>query len=104
MRYFILILCLLKFHVAVHASDWLNRTVRVDLIVNRVATDKQYHILQRQERILSAVNATNGQYPWTIHTTAWSDQGSGMLYGVSCAGSIISENFVLSDFHCVGQQ
>jgi len=89
--------------VQVQASDWLNRTVRVDLIVNsnRRSFDPQYDLLERSDRLSNGVNATNGQYPWSILTIAWS--GSGVRVGTSCSGTIISNNFVLSDFHCVGQ-
>lgn len=100
MRYIILILCLVQFKV--QASDWLNRTVRVDLIINRRTFDPQYDLFQRSERISSGVDATNGRYPWTILTTAWSEQGSGFRTGISCAGTIINSNFVLSDLYCVG--
>jgi len=103
MRYLILILCLVPFQV--RASDWLNRTIRVDLIADRFnhrAFDPKYDILERSERISSGVNATNGQYPWNILTTAWSNQGSGFRIGTTCSGTIISNNFVLSDLHCVG--
>ncbi len=104
LRYVILILCLGQFQV--HANDWLNRTVRVDLIVNgnRRAFDPKFDLLKQSVRISSGVNATNGQYPWTILTSAWSEQGSGFRVGTPCAGTIIRNNFVLSDFHCVGQE
>lgn len=105
MRYLILVLCLVPF--TVDASDWLNRTIRVDLIVDRInhrPFDPKYDILVQSERISSGVNATNGQFPWTIYTTAWLDQGTGYRIGTPCAGSIISSNFVLSDFLCVGQE
>ncbi|XP_037040519.1 coagulation factor X-like [Bradysia coprophila] len=106
MRCLILILCAVS--LKVEASDWLNRTVRVDLIVDQstinVRTfDPKFDSLVQSENILNAVNATNGQYPWVIRTTAWSDQGGGFRFGTPCAGTIINSNFVLSDFHCIGQ-
>lgn len=104
MRCIILILCLVQHQV--QANDWLNRTIRVDLIVdgNRRAYDPKYDLLEQTESITSGVNATNGQYPWTIFTTAWSDAGSGFRIGYSCSGTIVSPNFVLSDYHCVGSE
>jgi len=105
MRYWILISCLVQFQVQASA-DWLNRTVRVDLIVDRSsyrAFDPKYDKLIQSERIANGVNATNGQYPWTILTTAWSGPPGGLRVGTPCSATIISSNFVLSDFHCVGQ-
>lgn len=101
MRYLILVLCLVQFQV--QAIDWLNRTIRVDLIVNRSrAYDPQYDLFELSERISSGVNATNGQYPWSILTIAWS--GTGVRVGNICSGTIIGNNFVLSDLYCVGQE
>ncbi|KAJ6648940.1 Transmembrane protease serine 11D [Pseudolycoriella hygida] len=101
MRYFILILCMCKLQV--EASDWFNRTIRVDLSTNRTNLARQNEILVNSERSLNGVNATNGQYPWSILTIAWSNLGFGSWVGTSCAGSIISENFALTDIHCTGQ-
>jgi len=106
MRYLILILCLVLFKV--EASDWLNRTIRVDLIVDRSnhrAFNPKHDLLVQSESISSSsgVFASNGQYPWIITTTALSDQGSGIRSGIGCAGTIISSSFVLSDFHCLGR-
>lgn len=105
MRYLILIFCLVQLQV--QASDWLNRTIRVDLIVagNHRAFDPKYDLLDRStERFLGGANATNGQYPWSILTTAWSDAIPGWRFGTTCSGTIISSNFVLSDLHCVRQE
>lgn len=104
MRYVILILCLVQFQV--QASEWLNRTIRVDLIVNRNqrAYDPQFDILERSERISSAVNTTNGQFPWSILTIAWSDHGSGFRIGTTCSATIISSDFALTDLTCVGHR
>ncbi len=99
MRYLILILCLLQFKV--EASDWLNRTVRVDLIVNRKNFDTLQDLYERSERMTSVVEATNGQYPWSVMTTAWIFQG-GIGIGVTCSCSIISKNYALSNLRCVG--
>lgn len=87
------------------SSDWLNRTIRVDLTVDRInhrAFDSRFDLLVQSEQLSSGVNATNGQYPWSILTTAWS--GTGTRVGTPCAGSIISSNFVLSDLNCVGRE
>lgn len=86
------------------SSDWLNRTARVDLIVNRKAFDTQYDLLEGTKAVTSGINATNGQYPWSIFTIAWAHTGSGSATGVSCAGTIIANDFVLSDLHCTGRQ
>lgn len=102
MSFIILVLCLFTFQV--DASDWLNRTIRVDLDTDRTAFDLQKKLLQQPERTLNGINATNGQYPWSILTTGWSCTGAGPCIGRTCAGSIISENFALSDFHCTGQE
>lgn len=101
MRYLILILCLVQFHV--QASDWLNRTTRVDLITNRVNFDPQYDLFERSERMISGVNATNGQYPWSIMHTAWSILG-GSAIGTTCAGTIITNTFAVTDLWCVGRE
>lgn len=105
MRYLILVLCLV--FINVDASDWLNRTVRVDLIVDHInvrAFDPKYDSLIHSERISDGVNATNGEFPWIIYTTAWSGDAGGARIGIPCAGSIINNNFVLSDFYCVGRE
>lgn len=106
MRCLILILCLVS-SVSVQASDdWLNRTVRVDLIVNRELMFNRHYdrsIERASERIKGAVNATNGQYPWSVMTTAWIINGE-FAIGVSCTGTIISNNFVLSVLRCVNQK
>lgn len=105
MRCLIVILCLLQLRV--QANDWLDRTIRVDLIVNDTskAFDQRYDSLKQSNTILSsATNATNGQYPWSIFTTAWIDNGAGLRVGVPCSGAIINENFALSDFSCTGQE
>lgn len=102
MRYFILILCLVQLQV--QANDWLNSTVRVDLIVNpnRTAFDPQNDLFERSERFLSGVNATNGQYPWSIMIGARGNDSFGNRYALVCSGIIISSNFVLTDLHCAG--
>ncbi|KAG4077680.1 hypothetical protein HA402_015723 [Bradysia odoriphaga] len=48
-------------------------------------------------------NATNGQYPWTVLTTAWAMQ-VGFGVGTTCASTIISNNFALSNLRCAGQE
>lgn len=103
MHFFVLILCLVQ--VQVQGSDWLNRTVRVDLIVsgNRRAYDSRYDLLVQSGETSGGINATNGQYPWIIHTTAWSEPFSGFRIGVGCAGVIISGNNFLSEESCVGK-
>ncbi|XP_037044801.1 uncharacterized protein LOC119080505 [Bradysia coprophila] len=102
MRFFCLILCLVQFQV--QASDWFNRTVRVDLIVNSNgrAYDSQYDSLELSEDLLSSVIATNGEYPWNIYTIAWGDVAPGSRHGQMCLSTIISNNFFLTDFFCVG--
>lgn len=98
---FVSILCLIQCQV--EASDWLNRTIQVNLIVpaNRRAFDANYDVLEQSETILSDwVNATNGQYPWTIYTTAWSS----IRVGTGCTGTIISDTIVLSDLHCTREK
>ncbi|KAG4077419.1 hypothetical protein HA402_002846 [Bradysia odoriphaga] len=103
MGFFIcLILCLAQFQV--QASDWFNRTVRVDLIVNNNgrAYDSQYDSLELSKELLSGLRSTNGQYPWSIYTIAWADLGEGSRHGQICLSTIISNNFFLTDFFCVG--
>lgn len=104
MRYFILILCLFKLQV--EASDWANRTIRVDLNTNptTVVANRRNGPLEQAVRTLNGLNATNGQYPWTILTSARSSAGSGAWAGITCSSSIISENFALTDFYCTGRQ
>ncbi|KAJ6648939.1 Transmembrane protease serine 11B-like protein [Pseudolycoriella hygida] len=101
MRYFILILCVCKLQV--EAFDWFNRTIRVDLSTNRESLARQDEFLVNSERSLNGVNATNGQYPWSILTVAWS-KGPESWIGIPCAGSIISENFALTDIRCTGRE
>ncbi|XP_037027374.1 uncharacterized protein LOC119068073 [Bradysia coprophila] len=105
MRCLIVILCLLQFRV--QAFDWLDRTIRVDLIVDRTRRDfdPRYDSIKQQSEtmLISATNATNGQYPWSIFTTAWIDTEVGLREAILCSGTIISENFALSDISCTGQ-
>lgn len=98
----ILILCLV--HYQVQASDWLNRTVRVDLIVQQQSFIRQYGPEQSEQMRMHSTDsiATNGQYPWTVKTTAWAIQ-EGFGIGVVCAGTIINNNFALSNLRCAGQ-
>lgn len=102
MWFIILILCLFTFQV--DASDWSSRTIRVDLNTNRTAFDRQNGLFEQAARSLNGVNATNGQYPWSIMTTAWSGNGAGSWIGITCSSSIISENFALTDLHCTGRK
>ncbi|XP_037044850.1 uncharacterized protein LOC119080542 [Bradysia coprophila] len=104
MRFFCLILCLAQFQV--QASDWFNRTVRVDLIVNSNgrAYDSQYDSLELSKELSSGLIATNGQYPWSIYSIAWADLGQGSRHGQMCLSTIISNNFFVTDFLCVGHR
>lgn len=104
MRYLmIFILCLVQFEV--QASDWLNRTVRVDLITRRQNFVRHYESERSEQKMIHSTDiiATNGQYPWTIKTTAWAIQGE-LGTGVVCAGTLINNNFVLSILRCAGQK
>lgn len=99
----IFILCLVQSQVL--ASEWQNRTVRVEFNVNNKvrAYDPQYDILEGLETptsISSAVNATNGRYPWTILTIAWGDWQGGFRIGTTCTGTLITNNLFLSDIFC----
>lgn len=104
MRFNILLLCLILFQV--EASDWLNRTIRVDLIVNRSgrAYDPQYDSLEQSTEIFGGIDATNGQYPWNIFTIAWVELQFGSRQGQLCLSTIISGKFFLTDFFCAGHQ
>ncbi|XP_037048501.1 serine proteinase stubble-like [Bradysia coprophila] len=98
MRFIIFILCLLQYQV--HGHDWSNRTVRVDLIVNRRAPPNQYDFRLQSPRIVSSgVDATTGQYPWTILIMSRTVE----LFGITCSGTIISDSYFLSDFGCVDE-
>jgi len=92
----LLVLCLFAFQV--DASDWSHRTIRVDLDTNRTVSDRLNGFFEQSERSPNGVNVTNGQYPWSILTTAWSGSR-----GIGCTSSIISENFALTDLHCTGR-
>lgn len=94
-------LCLIQ--VQVQASDWLDRTVRVDLITHQQDIDRQYKTFDQMAIRSTDSNATNGQYPWTVMTAAWAIQGKfGM--GNICTSTIISKDFLLSDLRCAGQE
>lgn len=101
MRYSIFILCSVGFQI--QAADWLDRTVRVDLITTRKNFDPQYDLFERTETMTSAVSATNGQYPWSIMTVAWATQGL-ISIGVTCSGTIIAKEFSLSSLRCVNRK
>lgn len=107
MRLVLLILSLVQFQVQA-SSDWLNRTVRVDLTVNKNgrAYDPQYDTVELWREVLSGVAATNGQYPWSVYTIAWADIPDlpGARWGQMCLSTIIGTNFMLTDFFCVGHQ
>ncbi|KAJ6648529.1 hypothetical protein Bhyg_03759, partial [Pseudolycoriella hygida] len=93
-----ILLCLCK--IQVEASDWLNRTVRVDLQTNRTGFAGEEKFLVNSEDALNGVNATNGQHPWSVFIIAWVDMGGGFFSGTFCSSSIISKNFALTDISC----
>ncbi|XP_037037350.1 uncharacterized protein LOC119075060 [Bradysia coprophila] len=96
MRFIIFIYCLLQYQV--HGQDWSNRTVRVDLNVNRRSPNDQLDVRVQSPRIVfSGVDATNGQYPWTILTLS---QTTEPVF-IACSGTIISDSYFLSDYGCV---
>ncbi|KAJ6648528.1 hypothetical protein Bhyg_03758, partial [Pseudolycoriella hygida] len=84
----------------VEASDWLNRTVRVDLRTSFTALEEHEKFFLRSENTLHGVDATNGQYPWSVLMIAWEYTGFGLYTGTFCSSSIISKNFALSDIYC----
>ncbi|XP_037025044.1 plasma kallikrein-like [Bradysia coprophila] len=101
MRGIIFLLCL--YCVQASGADWLNRTIRVDFVVDR----EVFHAFHDQNDFprespindRRGINATNGQFPWTIFTRARSP-----TQGALCTGTIISDSYFLSDLRCLGQQ
>lgn len=85
----------------VQATDWLNSTVRVDLVVdpNLKTFDPRFDLF---DGFLSGVNATRGQYPWSIMIGAWRFDQFGNRGGILCSAIVISNNYALTDLHCTG--
>ena len=98
MRLSVIILWSVAFQVQA-SSDWLNRTVRVDLIVNREASQYDWSERFSPRIVFSGIDATNGQYPWTFLTISRTT----LNIGIPCSGTIISDSFFLSEATCVGR-
>lgn len=100
MRFFILVVCLLKLQAEVSAEVFNGEyeSIYYPLTIpdSHEGFDDDVKLVERPGRMINAYRATNGQYPWSTRLTIQTPVGN-----YACTGSIISEDYTLSAYHCV---
>lgn len=95
MRVLILVVCVLTLRAeALKGYKVLSKTLNVP----NPAYEDDKAFVDQSGRIINGERAVNGQFPWATRLSIRTPSRSS-----ACSGSIISDRFILSAYHCVDE-